>query len=138
VLISSHLVHELERICDWIGLLDGGRLVTQMPMQDFKNGLKRLRVGQAPLVLEDAPFTLLARNRVNGPGSGEQWLVRGWNPDMQEYLVSAASHCAKWWTWISRKASSSCCAPRAAKRNRRRTCFEPLPRRNGSGRAASH
>jgi ABC-2 type transport system ATP-binding protein len=89
VLISSHLVHELERICDWVGLLDGGRMVTQMPMQEFKNGLKRLRVGQAPLVIENAPFTLLARNRVNGPGSGEQWLVRGWNPDMQEYLVSA-------------------------------------------------
>ena len=87
VLISSHLVHELERICDWIGLLDHGRMVSQMPMQEFKNGLKRLRVGKAPLALDNAPFTLLSRERTHA--SGEQWLVQGWNPDMQEYLVSA-------------------------------------------------
>src|SRR5207244_9466350 len=40
VLISSHLVHELERICDWVGLMDGGRLIAELPMQDFKHGLK--------------------------------------------------------------------------------------------------
>jgi ABC-type sugar transport system ATPase subunit len=25
VFISSHLVHQLERICDWVGVLDHGR-----------------------------------------------------------------------------------------------------------------
>ncbi|HET9777403.1 MAG TPA: ABC transporter ATP-binding protein, partial [Gemmatimonadaceae bacterium] len=35
VLISSHLVHELERICDWIGVMDHGTLLTELPMQQF-------------------------------------------------------------------------------------------------------
>ena len=43
VFISSHLVHELERMCDWIGVMDQGRLVTELPMERFKNGIKRLR-----------------------------------------------------------------------------------------------
>jgi len=89
VLISSHLVHELERICDWVGLMDGGKLVAEMPMHDFKNGLKRLRVVAAPGELTSPPFTLLARER--NPGNVEQWLVRGWGPGMQEYLTSVGT-----------------------------------------------
>ena len=85
VLISSHLVHELERICDWVGLLDGGRLVAELPMQEFKNGIKRLRVVAAPDSLGSTPFTLLSRER---NGNIEQWLVRGWAPGMQDYLTS--------------------------------------------------
>ncbi len=85
VFISSHLVHELERICDWVGLMDHGRLLTEMPMQEFKNGIKRLRIDTAPLELLRAPFTLLARDR-NGGGSVEQWVVRGWTPEMSEYI----------------------------------------------------
>jgi ABC-2 type transport system ATP-binding protein len=84
VLISSHLVHELERICDWVGLMDNGRLVAELPMQEFKNGLKRLRVATAPDVLLSAPFTVLSRER--GNGAVEQWLVRGWVPSMHTYL----------------------------------------------------
>ena len=85
VLISSHLVHELERICDWVGVLDGGKLVAELPMQEFKNGIKRLRVVAAPDSLGGAPFTLLSRER---NGNIEQWLVRGWLPGMQDYLTS--------------------------------------------------
>jgi serine/threonine-protein kinase len=83
VLISSHLVHELERICDWVGVMDQGKLLDEMPMERFKNGIKRLRVMSAPEQLVNAPFALLARER-NGPS--ESWLVRGWAPGMQEYL----------------------------------------------------
>ena len=61
VLISSHLVHELERACDWVGVLDEGRLVSELPMTTFKNGLKRLRIGRAPAQLDDPPFVVLAR-----------------------------------------------------------------------------
>jgi ABC-2 type transport system ATP-binding protein len=86
VLISSHLVHELERICDWVGLMDGGKLVAELPMQDFKNGLKKLRISGAPDSLTNVPFTVLSRER--NPGSVEQWLVRGWAPGMQEYVTS--------------------------------------------------
>ena len=89
VLISSHLVHELERICDWVGLMDQGRLIAELQMQDFKNGLKRVRVQSAPPELVNAPFTVLSRDRTNGVV--EQMLVRGWTPGMQDYLTGTGA-----------------------------------------------
>ena len=86
VFISSHLVHELERICDWVGVMDNGRLVAELPMQQFKNGIKRLRVAQAPPAAEGTPFTLLSRTRDNGVGSIETWIVRDWESPMQQYF----------------------------------------------------
>jgi ABC-2 type transport system ATP-binding protein len=84
VLVSSHLVHELERMCDWVGVMDRGRLVAETPMQSFKNGIKRLRVHGAPALLGEAPFVLVARE--GGPGEHETWLVRGWQAPMTQYF----------------------------------------------------
>src|SRR5438034_614274 len=39
---SSHLTHQPERFCDWIGLMDNGRLSTAVPLERFKTGVKRL------------------------------------------------------------------------------------------------
>ena len=55
VLISSHLVHELERICDWIAVMDRGKLVAELPMVEFKSGIKRLHITGAPAILTGAP-----------------------------------------------------------------------------------
>ncbi len=89
VLISSHLVHELERICDWVGLMDHGKLIAELRMQDFKSGLKRLRVSSAPAEFVNAPFTVLSRDRTNVVV--EEMLVRGWTPGMQEYLTESGT-----------------------------------------------
>jgi len=86
VFISSHLVHELERICDWVGVMDNGRLLAELPMQQFKNGIKRIRVHGAPELADEAPFTLLSRDRTNGPASMETWIVRGWEEPMRDYF----------------------------------------------------
>jgi ABC-2 type transport system ATP-binding protein len=88
VFISSHLVHELERICDWVGVMDDGRLVAELPMQAFKNGIKRIKVADAPAVPEEPPFTILSRERLNGVGS-ETWIVRGWQDPMRHYFDAA-------------------------------------------------
>ncbi len=88
VFISSHLVHELERICDWVGVMDDGRLVVELPMQAFKNGIKRIKVADAPAVPEEPPFTILSRERLNGAGS-ETWIVRGWQDPMRHYFDGA-------------------------------------------------
>ena len=81
VLVSSHLVHELERFCDWIGVMDRGRLVVELPMSEFRNGNKRIRLSTAgTLDPATAPFKLLARDRETG--SLETWVVRGWLPEM--------------------------------------------------------
>ena len=81
VFVSSHLVHELERFCDWVGVMDRGRLVVELPMGEFRNGNKRIRVTGTPSgPPADAPFTLLARE--TGAGAAETWVVRGWQPAM--------------------------------------------------------
>ncbi len=89
VLISSHLVHELERICDWVGVLDAGRLVAEMPMISFKAGIKRLRVARPPERVEDTPFILL--DRTVAEGAHETWIVRGWQPPMSQYFDSVGA-----------------------------------------------
>ncbi len=86
VFISSHLVHELERICDWVGVMDDGCLVAELPMQAFKNGIKRLRVGDAPNIEGETPFVLLNRKPHDGVVPGETWIVRGWQKDMRNYF----------------------------------------------------
>lgn len=85
VFVSSHLIHELERICDWVAVMDRGRLVSELPMERFKAGIKRLRVADAPVELAGLPFTLLARERNGGAGL-ESWVVSGWQSDMTEFF----------------------------------------------------
>lgn len=89
VFISSHLVHELERICDWVGVLDAGRLVAEMPMQEFKNSIKRVRVARAPASAEGAPFVLLGRDPLPAE---ESWVVRGWEPAMAQWFAAAGAN----------------------------------------------
>jgi len=85
VFISSHLVHELERICDWVGVLDDGALVAELPIQVFKNGIKRIRVSGASDDLQP-PFTILSRERSNGAVPAETWVVRGWQDFMRAWF----------------------------------------------------
>jgi ABC-2 type transport system ATP-binding protein len=88
VLVSSHLVHEQERICDWVGVMDHGRLIAELPMTVFRNGIKRLRVGAgvSESAAKAAPFLLVSR-RALGDGA-EEWLVRNWDESMHSWFVS--------------------------------------------------
>lgn len=86
VFISSHLVHELERFCDWVGVLDGGQLVAELPMQSFKSGIKRIRIADAPDAPGDTPFVILSRNGGDALGAVETWIVRGWQDPMRQYF----------------------------------------------------
>lgn len=81
VFISSHLVHEQERICDWVGVLDAGRMVAELPMAEFRAGIKRLRVRAARADVSMLPFRLMSRRAVLG--QEEEWIVRDWRPDMR-------------------------------------------------------
>jgi len=94
VFISSHLVHELERICNWVGVMDRGRLVAELPMDAFKSGIKRLRVRQAPPTPGDTPFVVLAREASDGLSASEVWVVRGWQAPMSQWFegVGALLH----------------------------------------------
>jgi ABC-2 type transport system ATP-binding protein len=86
IFISSHLVHELERFCDWVAVMDDGRLVTEVPMEKLKQGTKRLVVTGAPPPegMGETPFVVLSRERANG--ATERWVVGKWEPDMTSYF----------------------------------------------------
>lgn len=83
VFVSSHLIHELERICDWVAVMDRGSLVSELPMERFKGGIKRLRVAGAPAEPTGLPFRLLARER---NGTTESWVVSGWESGMTAFF----------------------------------------------------
>jgi len=92
VFISSHLVHELERFCDWVGVLDNGRMVTEMTMEDFKKEIKRVRVVGAPAEFQaPLPFDLLGRRKSDGLGLGESWVIRGWRDEMAAFFSEAGA-----------------------------------------------
>jgi ABC-2 type transport system ATP-binding protein len=85
VFVSSHLVHELERFCDWIGVMDRGELVVELPMNEFRNGNKRLRLQIERDIPEwNPPFRLLTRERQ--PNALETWVVRGWKQEMKGWF----------------------------------------------------
>lgn len=84
IFISSHLVHELERVCDWVAVMDNGRLITEAPMEKLKHGTKRLVVTGAPAELRDPPFRVLNREVANGVG--ENWIVGDWEPGMTSFF----------------------------------------------------
>ena len=90
VFISSHLVHELERICDWVGVLDHGRLVAEMPIHAFKSGVKRIRLTAPPAQDTDAPFVVLSRS-VDELALGETWIVRDWQDPMRGWFEGAGA-----------------------------------------------
>ncbi len=76
VFLSSHLIHELERFADWVGVLDGGRMVAELRMEEFRRGIKRLRVPRPAAAPDAPPCPVLLREP--DPLGGEAWLVRGW------------------------------------------------------------
>jgi ABC-2 type transport system ATP-binding protein len=44
VFFSSHLVHEVERIANWVGIVDCGRMVECMPIEELKARVKRVKL----------------------------------------------------------------------------------------------
>jgi ABC-2 type transport system ATP-binding protein len=84
-LISSHLVHELDGLCTRIAIMDGGALVDESPVDQFRSGVRRLLVEiptSAPL--GTGRYPLLDR-RPAGEGLAHL-VVRDWTTDGAEYL----------------------------------------------------
>ena len=44
VLFASHQIDEMERICDWVGIVDEGRMLLEMPIDELKASVKMLRL----------------------------------------------------------------------------------------------
>ncbi|HOF86801.1 MAG TPA: ABC transporter ATP-binding protein [Armatimonadota bacterium] len=42
IFFSSHLVHEVERVADWVGIMEEGRLLSCAPLEEVKAGVRRI------------------------------------------------------------------------------------------------
>jgi ABC-2 type transport system ATP-binding protein len=78
ILVSSHILPELEELCTWVGFIDHGRMVAAGPMADVRNQVlagRRLRV---ELVDADDMKLFAARDQIAGrPGVIDVDLVDG-------------------------------------------------------------
>ena len=60
VFFSSHIVHEVERVADWVGIIDKGRLICCSPLEELKAGVRRLTLtfAEPPAPISGVPHLL--------------------------------------------------------------------------------
>lgn len=81
VLISSHNLRELEDVCDYVGIMDHGKMLMQKSLADMQGNTVKLQiVGEAPAGLE-----ILHESH---SGRLNTYIIRGTGEDVQD-LVSA-------------------------------------------------
>jgi ABC-2 type transport system ATP-binding protein len=86
VVISSHLLHEVEQLADVVGIIDRGRLLREGDLQQLLADAGRVRVHVAPQEMQQASEVLrrLAPDRpLYGVDTGEHagWFTVGVSPD---------------------------------------------------------
>ena len=42
VFFSSHIVHEVERVADWVGIIDQGKMLCCLPLETLKESVRRI------------------------------------------------------------------------------------------------
>jgi ABC-2 type transport system ATP-binding protein len=70
VFFSSHIIDDVERVADWIGIIDEGRLLVEAPAQELKSRVKRVVVNFAQEAGEPKLEGLL-----QGQASGREWVL---------------------------------------------------------------
>jgi ABC-2 type transport system ATP-binding protein len=90
VLVSTHLVHEFERMADHIGVIRGGRLRAQMPIDLLRRKLLRYRA-EVPEGWGGAESLDGAVLRHSGGTREILWTVWGEPADVQEALSASGA-----------------------------------------------
>lgn len=68
VLLSTHIISDLERIADYVGIMDRGRIVTSSPLEDLQTKTKRVQVVfDGNLVPEGFQIPGAVRTDISGP-----------------------------------------------------------------------
>lgn len=70
VFLSSHHLAEVERIADWVGMIDKGKLLLEAPMEELRTKFRRIQVAG---VAEMAPAAAM---RVRRSGGSTEYVVR--------------------------------------------------------------
>jgi ABC-2 type transport system ATP-binding protein len=84
ILFSSHILSDVERIADRIGIFAAGKLVVDCPLEELKERVKKLRV----IFPEAAPSNLYLKEIVNQQIDGREMVitVANWNGQKQTVL----------------------------------------------------
>jgi len=84
ILFCSHILSDVERIADRIGILAAGKLVVDCPLEELKERVKKLRV----IFPESAPANLYLTEIVNQQTDGREMVltVANWNRQKQTIL----------------------------------------------------
>ncbi len=84
ILFSSHILSDVERIADRIGILAAGKLVVDCPLEALKERVKKLRV----IFPDSAPANLYLTEIINQQNNGREMVltVANWNAQKQTIL----------------------------------------------------
>ena len=86
ILFSSHILSDVERIADRVGIFAAGKLVVDCPLEELKKRVKKLRV----IFSEAPPQNLYLKEIVNQQIDGREMVitVANWNGQKQTVLDS--------------------------------------------------
>jgi len=84
ILFCSHILSDVERIADRVGILAAGKLVVDCPLEELKNRVKKLRV----IFPESVPSDLYLTEIINQQIQGREMVitVANWNQQKQVIL----------------------------------------------------
>jgi len=91
VLAATHLVYEMERFADHVGVLRGGRLVRQMPRPELHARLKRY-VLDVPADWNPSIERELPLIKANGSPRERRWTIWGDEPEIRQRLGAAGAN----------------------------------------------
>jgi len=83
ILFSSHILSDVERIADRIGILVAGKLVVDCPLEELKSRVKKLRL----IFPEEAPGSLHLTEIINQQNQGREMVVTIANLNKQKQAV---------------------------------------------------
>jgi ABC-2 type transport system ATP-binding protein len=90
VLISTHLVHEVDRLADHLGVMRDGRLTAQMPREVLHQNLRRYRA-EVPPEWAGAPRLNGTVVKRGGVGREIQWSVWGDEREVARLLAESGA-----------------------------------------------
>ena len=77
VVVSTHVLADVERICDRVAILDRGRLITEGPLAELLAAHARPIFRLVPALGQDGPVTALAERLRNAPWTKQVDLAAG-------------------------------------------------------------
>jgi ABC-2 type transport system ATP-binding protein len=91
VLVATHLVYEMERFADHVGVLQGGRLLLQVPRHELHARLRRY-VFEVPDGWRAELVDTLPLVRQNGTPRERRWTIWGDEAEVTASLTAAGGH----------------------------------------------